>query len=124
MLMKDALRSYTQYFTAVRREETAEHRAKTYHILVLYRKIRTAVRWITKREKGEVLLPEGKCTETGEHVMELLRTKHPDACPPTAASLDAYPNNPPEMVPVDITDDVVAAVAGRLSGGAGPLLAT
>ena len=24
------------------------------------------------------------------------------------------------MVPVDITDDVVSAVAGRLSGGAGP----
>ena len=38
--------------------------------------------------------------------------------PPLAACLDAYPNNPPEMVPVDIIDDVVTAVAGRLSGGA------
>ena len=52
--------------------------------------------------------------------MEVLRTKHPDACPPLAACLDAYPENPPEMVPVDITDDVVSAVAGRLLGGAGP----
>ena len=52
--------------------------------------------------------------------MEVLCTKHPDAHPSSAACLDAYPNNPPEMVPVDITDDVVAAVAGRLLGGAGP----
>ena len=52
--------------------------------------------------------------------MEVLRTKHPDARPPSAACLDAYPNNPPEIVPVDITDYVVLAVAGRLLGGAGP----
>ena len=52
--------------------------------------------------------------------MEVLRTKHPDARPPLAASLDAYLNNPPEMVPVNITDDVLLAVAGCLLGGAGP----
>ena len=52
--------------------------------------------------------------------MEVMHTKHLDARPPLAACLDAYPNNPPEMVPVNITDDVVAAVAGRLLGGAGP----
>ena len=34
--------------------------------------------------------------------------------------MDVYPNNPPEMVPVDITYDAVSAVAGRLLGGAGP----
>ena len=120
MLVEDTLRSCTQYLTAVRREETAEHRAKSYHILVLRGKLRTAVRWITKQEKRGVLLTEDNCTKTGEQVMEVLRTKHPDACPPLAAYLDAYPNNPPEMVPVDITNDVVSAVAGRLSGGAGP----
>ena len=52
--------------------------------------------------------------------MEVLRTKHMDAQPLSAESLDAYPKNPPEMVPVDITDNVVTAVAGRLSVGAGP----
>ena len=51
--------------------------------------------------------------------MEVLRTKHPDARLPSAACLDAYPNNPPEMFPVNITDDVVSAVAGHLLGGAG-----
>ena len=52
--------------------------------------------------------------------MEMLRTKHTEARPPFAACLDAYPSNPPEMVPVNITDNVVLAVAGRLSGGLGP----
>ena len=31
MLVEDTLRSSTQYLTAVRREESAEHRAKTFH---------------------------------------------------------------------------------------------
>ena len=52
--------------------------------------------------------------------MEVLRTKHPDARPLSAACLDTYAENSPEMVPVDITDDVVSSVAGRLLGGAGP----
>ena len=120
MLVEDTLRSCTQYLTAVRREETAEYRAKTFHSLVLREKLRTAVRWITEREKGGVILPEDNCTKTGDRVMEVLHTKHPKARPLSAACMDVYPNNPPEMVPVDITDDVVLAVTGRLSGGAGP----
>ena len=43
MLVEDTLRSSTQYLTAVRREESAEHRAKTFHGLVLRGKLRTAV---------------------------------------------------------------------------------
>ena len=52
--------------------------------------------------------------------MEVLRTKHPEARTPTAVSLDCYKGIPPELTPVDITEDTVMAVAGRLSGGAGP----
>ena len=52
--------------------------------------------------------------------MEVLRTKYPDARPPTAASLDTYPDRPPELVPVDITDNTVKEMAVQLSGGAGP----
>ena len=65
-------------------------------------------------------MPEDKCTKTGESEMEVLRTKHPDVRPLSEASFYAYPKNPPEMVSVDITDDVVVAVAGSLSGGVGP----
>ena len=53
-------------------------------------------------------------------MLEVLHAKHPDARPPSAACLDAYPGKLPEMVPVDITDNVVSAVAGHLLGGAGP----
>ena len=51
----------------------------------------------------------------------MLRSKHPEAWTLTAASLDSYPDRPPELTPVDITDDMVTAVAERLSGGAGPV---
>ena len=49
--------------------------------------------------------------------MEVLLTKHLDALPPTAASLDTYLDRPPELVPVDITDDTVTEVVVQLSGG-------
>ena len=63
---------------------------------------------------------DNHCTKAGERVMEVLRTKHPDAHPLSAARLDAYHGNPPEMVPVEITGNVVSAVAGCLSGVARP----
>ena len=47
ILVEDTLRSSTQYLTAVRQEETAEHRAKTFHGLVIRGKLQMAVRWIT-----------------------------------------------------------------------------
>ena len=97
MLVEDTLRSSTQYLTAVRREETAEHRAKTFHGLVLRGKLRTAVRWITEQEKGGVLQPEVHCTKTGDRVLEVLHAKHLDAQPPSAACLDAYPGPPPDI---------------------------
>ena len=49
MLVEDTMRSCEEYLTVARREETAEHRAQTYHSLVLHGKMRTAVRWITER---------------------------------------------------------------------------
>ena len=50
--------------------------------------------------------------------MYVLGTKHPEARAPTTASLESYPDRPPELVLVDITDNMVTAVVGRLSGGA------
>ena len=57
--------------------------------------------------------------KTRERVMEVLRTKRLKACPPTVASLDLYTYRPPEIVPIDITDNTVTAVAGRLLVGSG-----
>ena len=52
--------------------------------------------------------------------MDVLRSKHVEAQTLTAASLDLYPDRPPELTPVDITDDTVTEFVGRLSRGAGP----
>ena len=52
--------------------------------------------------------------------MEVIRAKHLEAQTPTTAILDSYPDRPPELTPVDITEDTVTAVAERLLGGAGP----
>ena len=77
MLVEDTLRACREYLTLARREETAEHRAQTYHSLLLRGKLQTAVRWITERETGGVLQPGDRCTKTGDRVTEVLRTKHP-----------------------------------------------
>ena len=115
--MEETLRTCTQYLTAVRREDYEEHRAKTYHSLVLQGKLRMAVRWITERDKGGVIQPTDLCNKTGDRVMGVLHTKHPDSRPPTAASLDTYPDRPPELVPVDITDNTVTEVVYNSPGG-------
>ena len=77
-----------EYFTVAPREEMAEHRAQTYHRLVLRGKFRTTVWWITEQETGRVLQPGDRCTKTGDQVMEVLCAKHPEARTPTAASLE------------------------------------
>ena len=83
-------------------------------------KLRSEVRWITERDTGGVLQPGSRCEKKGDRVLEVLRTKHPEAWTLTAASLTPYKGCPPELAPVDITNDTVTAVAGRLSGGVGP----
>ena len=120
MLIGDTLKSCEDYWTAAQREETVDHRSQTYHSLVLRGKLRSAVRWITDRETGGVLQPGDRCEKTGDWVLEVLRAKHPEVRTPTAASLTTYTGCPTELIPVDITDDTVTAVAERLSGGAGP----
>ena len=66
-----------------------EHRAQTFHNLVLRGKLWTVVRWITERDTGGVLQPGDRCTKTGDQVREVLHSKHPESQAPTAASLDS-----------------------------------
>ena len=48
--------------------------------------------------------------------MDVLRSKHPEALPPTVQILEAYGVKPPVMVPVDITDVTVETVYGGVRG--------
>ena len=54
-----------------------------------------ALRWITERETGGVLHPGERCANMRKRLIEVLRTKHPEARILTAASLDSCPHRPP-----------------------------
>ena len=56
-MVENTLHMCAEYFTVAQRKETAEHRAQTFHSLVLRGKLQTGVRWITERETGGVLQP-------------------------------------------------------------------
>ena len=110
MLMEDTSRTCVQYLSTSRGGYYPEHRAKIYHILVLQGKIQSTVRSIMEREKGGLFQPGYTRPKTGQPVLEVLRSKHPKARPPTARSLDAYGGKPPAIVTVKIIDATVATV--------------
>ena len=112
ILVEETLCTCAQYLNIIRREESEDHRSKTYHSLVLQGKLRTAVWWITDQEMVGVLNPAELCTNTKERVMDVLCTKHPDARPPAATILDTYQDRPPELVPVDTNNNKVTKVSG------------
>ena len=61
--------------------------------------------------------PSEAYSNTGEPVFDVLRTKHPEARAHLGRSLDAYPGRPTELVPVNLTYEIVIEVAHSLSGG-------
>ena len=86
--------------------------------MVLQGKPQTAVWWIMDR--GKVGVTSNACSTLGKPVMDVLWSKHQYSCAPLSISLDTYPVQPPELVPVDPTYEIFMEVAWRLSGGAVP----
>ena len=119
MLVQTAKASAEAYLSTARGHTTPEDRCRTFHQLVLQGKLRSAVRYITDREKGGLLAPDDIDEKSGLPVEEVLRSKHPEPRVPLAADFEAY-DEVPDFVDVDITDDVVESVARKLSGSAGP----
>lgn len=97
---------------------TPEQRAKTFHRKVLRGNLRSAVRYITEREKGSILYPDDIDEKTGKPVSQVLAEKHPDSRRADPTKLPHYPSTPC-LVPIVISEDIVAEVANNLSGGAG-----
>ena len=120
MLAEDTMCTSAPYLSTSRGEDYPEHWAKIYHILVLWGNLRSAVIWITDREKGGEFQLGDTCLKTGQTVLEVIRPNHPKAYPLTASILESYGGKPTAMVPMDITDTTVATVARRLLGSAGP----
>ena len=104
MMAEDTTRTYAQYLSNNRGEYTAEHRAKIFHSLVLWVNIRSSVQWISDREKFRVFQPGDIFPNIGKPVLEVLCSKFPGACPPTAGSFKAYRGQPPAFIPVDVTN--------------------
>jgi hypothetical protein len=81
--------------------------------------MRTAVQWVTDCEKGGVLLPDGLDAKTGEQVIEVHQSKHPDTQILEASKLEDY-KIAPNFVDLDITEELIKKVAQCLSGSVGP----
>ena len=63
-------------------------------------------------------------TKTGRKVIDVLHDKHPEMRIPDVgkdgwASFEAY-DECPTSIPVDCSQEIVAKVASKMSGGAGP----
>ena len=67
--------------------------------------------YLPHQQQGDMIHPAELCTKTGERVMAVMRTKQPDACLQTMASLETYPDRAPELNPVEITNETVTEVA-------------
>jgi hypothetical protein len=110
MLVQDTERTALAQLAKSRGGSTPEQRAKTYNRLILQGKLRAAVRWLTEREKGGVLLPGDTDEKTGETIFDVLKSKHPAARVPEASEMEDY-DILPDFVDVDITEDIVEQVA-------------
>jgi hypothetical protein len=118
MLVLDTENTLERMLTKKQGMTTPEQRAKSFHQKVLKGDLRGAVRYITDREMGGVLLPDNKCSNTGLSVSDLLDSKHPMARVPDANALPHY-EELPEFIEVNVTKDSVEDTARKLSGGAG-----
>jgi hypothetical protein len=77
------------------------------------------MRYITNQEeKGDIMLPDNINKKTGDSVIDVLKSKHPDARIPTISSLPGY-TTIPDYVDLDISEDAVKAIARCLCGTAG-----
>ena len=87
--------------------------------------LRQAVRQENDKEGGGCILPDNRCTKTGQPVAEVLWEKHTDmSVPPvenpTCAAFEKY-GEVAETVPLEFTEDDVTWVASKISGAAGVL---
>ena len=107
-----------------KQDEDAAFRA--FNTRVLNGQIRSTVCLLTAREGGGgVYDVEDLDSKTGRPVGDVLRSKHPLVREPTdmgiaGGSFEHYNSAPRTVIPIVITVDMIADVASKLSGSAGP----
>jgi hypothetical protein len=117
-IVRTTERDIQSYLSSKQKGQTDEQRAKVFNMKMLRGDVRGAVKFLTDTEKGGVLLPSAIDDKTGDTVEEVLLSKHPEARVPEASKLPKY-DELPDLVELDITDDIVQTVASKLSGSAG-----
>jgi hypothetical protein len=111
------------HLTQRRGTTTEEQWARRFHHLMLKDEIRRAVRYLTEREKFNVLQPSSDAGNGTETVMDVLHAKHPHPKELKSGELPSFPEfptNPPPFSNLDITEETVAKIATKLSGACGP----
>ena len=120
IMVEETARTCNKYLSNYHRYKSEEHRVRTFHSLMIRVKLQTVVHWVTDSEKGGLIYPRYACTKTGEPVLDVLRAKHPEACAPSASSINAYPSRPPDLAHVNLSEETVIEILRRLSGEPGP----
>ena len=104
---------------ATRREPTEESKARSFNATLISGRLRQAVSKLTDRGGGGVLMPDDIDSKSGRPVLDVLKDKHPPMREPGVAAMPSY-EELPDHVRLLINEEMVAEVAGKLSGSAGP----
>ena len=94
-------------------------RAKFFSRMICRGKIRAAIRYVSEREKGGILMPGDTDEKTGDLIKVTLAAKHPEARDVDVADLPDFDSCPTLIDNVVIVESV-ERVAKKLSGSAGP----
>jgi hypothetical protein len=118
MLIQETEQDLQTYLSSRQGTMTPEQQVKIFNQKMLQCDVRGAVRYLTNREVGGILLPSNTDKKTGLLVAKVLASKDPNARIPDANKLSDY-DELPDFADLDITEDVVEQVARRLSRSAG-----
>jgi hypothetical protein len=94
MLVQDTECCIVSYLSTKKGNLTTEQWTKIFHTKMMCGDVRGAVRYLTVRSKGGVLLPTDMDEKTGNSVIEVLESKHPDARIPDFSKLKKYSTTP------------------------------
>ena len=91
MLVQDTERTMVANLSHKQGITTDKQKAKIFHRKMLCGDVRGAVRYLTEREKGGILLPGDIDEKLGKEVSKVLKSKHPGAQTPNTETLPPYP---------------------------------
>ena len=119
-LVEECVRLMSARVSSMRGELNDKEIFRRFDQMVKHGEIRSAARFVTERLAGGVLLPDQIDEKSGKPVLEALRLKHPEPHDPDYARLRAqFPDSPPPIPHVSITEKMIREGAVKLSGAGG-----